>query len=197
MFRPLQEGMYEDTPVQQMLSQLYFSTVSLFKFNYECSEYNLVNKHVLQLRTFCLPLPIYNCVSFFFFFSKRFSWKLTGIWTLPVLRTRWLKCSIGTLIKWVLTVLYVMPMKCPSPLKPRWFLYVPPGLTLRDFTFSSHRACVYVCVCVCVYIYIYIIFFMYLSTNGGYWLTGLLWLYNGDGVCLLRGTDWIFKRTAP
>ena len=46
--------------------------------------------------------------------------------------------------------------------------------------------------------YIYIIFFfMDLSTNGGYWLTGLLWLYKRDGVCLLRGTDWIFKRAAP
>jgi len=30
---------------------------------------------------------------------------------------------------------------------------------------------------------------MDLSTDGGYWLTGLLWLYNGDGMCLLRGTD--------
>ena len=29
-----------------------------------------------------------------------------GIWTLPVLCTRWLNCNICTLIKWILTILY-------------------------------------------------------------------------------------------
>ena len=44
--------------------------------------------------------------------------------------------------------------------------------------------------------YFFIIFVMDLSTKGGYWLTGLLWFYNGDRVFTAR-YGLIFKRTAP
>jgi hypothetical protein len=71
----------------------------------------------------------------------------------------------------------------PSPLKPRRFLYVPPAVTLQNPTFSSHRLSVY--------------FFMDFRTNSSCCLIGVLWLYNGDGVCLLRGTYLIFKLITP
>ena len=57
--------------------------------------------------------------------------------------------------------------------------YVPPALTFRDSVFCSQ----------CIYV-----FYVDLRTKSDYFpiqhlLTGL---YNWDGVCLLRGRDWVF-----
>jgi len=61
----------------------------------------------------------------------------------------WVKYSITTMLRGMLvtrnsevccwTWVDATPMKCPSPFKPRWFLYVPPSLTLRNSTFCSRR----------------------------------------------------------
>ena len=62
-----------------------------------------------------------------------------------------------------------------------WLLCALPGLTWNNFTFYQQNLCVY-------------LFFMDLTVNRDYFHIEhqLTALYNG-GVCLQRGTDWIFK----
>jgi len=59
----------------------------------------------------------------------------------------------------------------------QWSLYVPPGLTLDNSTFCPHS--VFMC-------------FVWISEQ-----TAIISLYNINwlvyGVCLLRGTDWMFN----
>ena len=82
--------------------------------------------------------------------------------------------SIFCTVQWSLFVLHsghYMYRKVVTIRTAQWSLYVPPGPT----------QCIYV-------------FCVDLRTNSDYFpiqhlLTGL---YNRDGVCLLRGTDWVF-----
>ena len=58
----------------------------------------------------------------------------------------------------------------------------PPSWTFSNSTFCPHSVCIDM-------------FYVDLRTKSHYfpiqhWLTGF---YNRDGVCLLRGTDWVFK----
>jgi hypothetical protein len=63
----------------------------------------------------------------------------------------------------------------------QWVRHVPPGLTFNNSTFCPHS--VFMC-------------FVWISEqNSDYFPIQhkLIGFYNRDGVCLLRGRDWIFK----
>jgi len=59
--------------------------------------------------------------------------------------------------------------------RAKWLLYVPPGLTLKNSTFCPHNG--FMC-------------FVWIWEQTA--IISLTGFYNRDGVCLLRGTDWLF-----
>jgi len=62
-----------------------------------------------------------------------------------------------------------------------------PVITMRTARFNTHKFCVLITQC------IYVFCVDLLTTQRLFPYTALTdWFYNRDGVCLLRGTDWIF-----